>query len=106
MNDDLIKRSDAIKAVDKAEIWSEAHFVPDWDRARQYIDKLPSADRPHGKWVWDKDAIDWDIGAWCCSECQSRNDNIPHYPMTNPLIWHGTKYCPNCGADMRGIDDE
>lgn len=65
-----------------------------------------AVERNHGEWVWVADSVEWDIGAWCCSECQSRNDNIPHYPKTNPLIWHGTKYCANCGADMRGQKNE
>lgn len=49
-DDDLIKRADVITAIRKAETWSEFHFAPDWDRARQYIDKLPSIDRPQ-KWI-------------------------------------------------------
>lgn len=71
------------------------------------VKKGANTDRPQGKWIWNNDAIDWNIGAWICSNCHARNDNIPHSKKTIPLRWSGSRFCPNCGADMRkGADDE
>lgn len=46
-----------------------------------------------------------------CSECRHRNENI-HAGMpginggvwSNPYIWSGANYCPNCGAKMKEGD--
>ena len=64
-----------------------------------------SADRPKGKWVWNPNGMDWNIGAWVCSECR-------HKPETwwecderyNPLNCAGSHFCGNCGRKMVGAD--
>jgi len=72
-----------------------------------YCANCTDADRTQGEWIWDKDGMDWNIGAWICSECHARNANLPGYKKIVPLRWSGSKFCPNCGADMRkGKDDE
>ena len=43
----------------------------------------------HGEWIYDH---------WCefkCSECGQFSDSKPYKGKEN--------YCPNCGADMRGV---
>lgn len=65
-------------------------------------------ERKTGKWVWDENGMDWNLGAWVCSECHARNDNIPpaikyndgYRKVGNPYMWQGSKFCPNCGARM------
>ena len=77
------------------------------ETAHDLIEELPSVDRTEGKWVWNPDGMDWNIGAWVCSNCR-------HKPETwwecderyNPLNRSGSHFCGNCGADMRGADDE
>lgn len=54
----------------------------------------------HGKWVYDPNANDWGIGGYICSECHVKNNNLPSSNVANPMIFVGTKYCPNCGAKM------
>lgn len=54
------------------------------------------------EWVWDAAAIDWGIGAWVCKRCHCRNDNIPSLRNENPYAWAGSKFCPECGAKMKG----
>lgn len=47
------------------------------------------SDRPQGEWIKD---VEW----WCvykCSVCGETFDEL-------------TNYCPNCGARMKGADDE
>lgn len=54
----------------------------------------------HGKWRWNQNGMDWGLGAWECSECACRNNNLPMNKKINPLVFSGSKYCPNCGAKM------
>lgn len=56
--------------------------------------------RETSEWVWDKDGMDWNIGAWRCKSCRYRNHNLPNDESINPYNWSGTKYCPNCGRRM------
>lgn len=63
----------------------------------------------YGKWIWDDNAIDWGLGDWVCDQCYSTNENIgADNPNTspkgfsNPYVWAGSHYCPNCGANMVG----
>ena len=60
----------------------------------------------HGKWVYDPNANDWGIGGYICSECHVKNNNLPCSNVANPMIFVGTKYCPNCSAKMDLEDDE
>lgn len=74
--------------------------------ARKIVDRIrnaPAADVApvkHGKWIWDPNGTDWNLGAWECSECACRNNNLPINNKINPLVFSGSKYCPNCGAKM------
>lgn len=64
--------------------------------------------RPKGEWIWNENGMDWGIGCWCCSECGMRNPYIGSGDtalLSNPHNWAGSKYCPNCGADMRPKGD-
>ena len=97
MSDDLIRRSDAIKAIDKRikELSKHPEFVRknghiDVLGVKKYILAIPSADRPQGEWE------DYDRYMKCCSKCGWIHD-ILHY---------GAHFCPNCGANMKGADDE
>ena len=74
------------------------------------IDAIPI--RPQGEWIEVRafDAFGGDEAAWMahgnpiafhyCSECkeQTRLDEFGEEMMS--------KYCPNCGAKMKGADDE
>ena len=90
MSDDLIKRSDAIKALHDE--WDECLVVDESgehiaDICEDVIDTIPSADRPQGEWIDAKNA------GWKCTVCGK---------------WSNGQYdyCPNCGARMKGADDE
>ena len=83
---DLIKREDAIKAM--------ADYLDLLGVARRYaksvINKVPSAENK-GEW----EGIPYSMADYGsrCSLC--------HFKVGNP-----TNFCPNCGADMKGADDE
>lgn len=109
MSDDLIRRSDAIRAFNECLEKSECGTMLDDDRYYKRLKDLPSADRPQGKWVLDPNGMDWNIPAWRCSRCGF----VANYIGTetnglgrNPMNWAGSKYCPNCGAHMKGADDD
>ena len=55
----------------------------------------------YAQWVYDPDGMDQGLGAWVCSSCHTKNDNIPAMqPDINPLWFAGSKFCPNCGKTM------
>ena len=90
MRDDLIRRSDVYKAVDD---WLEGRV------SNLNIKDIPSADRPQGEWFKDEN------GDYRCSECGGCEEQFI-YGTEN---WYGlgeSKFCPSCGARMKGADDE
>ena len=99
MSEDLIKREDAIKIM-ACEMYAEAQsqgydvdsiedFMPE---AKAWMNDAPSADRPQGEWIEQEDDYHH---YWECSECGMGVglDDIRNF-------------CPNCGARMKGADDE
>lgn len=95
--EDLISRQAAIDAladyihnVDR--VIGTGHLSADdcKDAAISVLADLPSAERPMGEWL----ARDCVFGVVYCSECGYE------------LRQNDTNYCPNCGADMRGEQNE
>lgn len=67
--------------------------------------KIPAEDVApvvHGKWEYNKDATDWGIGGYVCSECKNKNNNLPCNRVKTVRMFSGAAYCPNCGAKMDG----
>lgn len=75
---------------------AEAVLVEDINKIRS-VDVAPIK---YGFWLWNGEAIDWGLGAWICSECKTKNDNIPYKEKINPYDFVGSFYCPHCGAKM------
>ncbi len=74
-------------------------------RMTETIADFPAADVAevrHGKWIYDKNGMDFGLGAWVCSECHCKNNNLSMDGKINPYLFSGSKYCPNCGAKMEG----
>ena len=113
---DLIKREDAIKAVEEClKLLARPRYtvktaieaipsvdIPHNDDWEKYSDKLwrnayerGKADRPQGEWLKD------DEGTFICSACGSGYKDQPTL-MGKPMF----KWCPLCGARMKGADDE
>ena len=83
---------------------TECEERPCWD-VRKHAEALYNAGyrkQVEGEWKYNPDGMDWGLGAWECSLCSCRNDNLPMQENIKPLCWAGTKYCPNCGAKMKG----
>lgn len=130
MNKDTIYREDAIKAMEqryedilhifkrKVKIGEKA-IVLDMIGC---VKNLPSADRLQGKWIlleprypveqkvyWNKEQALADTkgnGARerrKCSCCGYIKSFICHMKDEQIKLWN---FCPNCGAKMKGVDDE
>ena len=63
------------------------------------IDDLPTIERKKGKWQWLSSTYDRTPCEmrYMCSECH--HETILH---SNETSYPWEKFCPNCGADMRG----
>ncbi len=96
MNEDLIKRSDAIKHL-KQWFHSKGWMVSDED-CKSILWDIPSADRPQGEWI--------DIGtishSYKCSVC---GRTLFHTTVGKNHVAEYYPYC-HCGARMKGVDDE
>ena len=91
MSDDLIKRSDAIKAT-----WQEPTYTDPLNvltEVRDRIEAIPSADKPQGEWIFVEEFMG--INRYKCSVCEREE-----------LCTRLSNYCPNCGAKMKGEDDD
>lgn len=109
---DTIKRSDAIKVVHDywkqqldrlPKVQGEYGEVLDGDcdsllthnkELSTRIKAIPSADRPQGEWVATDDTDEWYGPTYKCNICGSE------------AIGGRDNYCYNCGARMKGADDE
>ena len=72
---------------------------------KEILNNVPAADvEPvrHGKWIYNPNGMDFNLGAWECSVCTQKNNNLPCSRNISPYICVGSKYCPNCGAKMDG----
>ena len=104
MSEDLIRRSDAIEAIELVD-WYHQNRNKDivsgansrehqaWYKAEdiyEALEAVPSANRPQGEWI---EMYRNGFGNMIC--------------MCSKCNFHATKsnYCPNCGAHMKGADD-
>ena len=95
MSDDLIRREDAIKAVEE-----RSFAVRDSYTVKAILRNVPSADRPQGEWKpFD---LKWGRSIWYCTACEEGVE-VPCDIWTHKPIYN---FCPNCGAKMKGADDE
>ena len=95
MSDDLIKRSDAIKALEREKSdWNNDYNVP-IDNCIKRLNKVKSADRPQGEW------IDKGKNLWKCSNCE-----MVIYSESEQDRNEFHKWCSRCGSRMKGADDE
>ena len=89
--DDLISRQAAIERIEKQKyrepsigVWKENDRVAlaCYDTVIEALKRLPSVEPKKGKWAMDENLM------CVCSECGYET-------------FLESRYCPNCGADMR-----
>lgn len=102
-NDEAILELRNLISDDNADRENEAllHAI---ETIRYVNEKVKAADdvikafkRPHGKWIY-KQVYDYEY--WECSNCGEPWTTIEGTPKDNNM-----KFCPNCGADMRGKEE-
>lgn len=106
MHNDLISRSELLREIDAF----MNRFADDTDRilVESFIRNARAIDAEpvrHGRWIYDPNANDWYIGGYVCSECHTKNNNLPCKEIGNTLMYAGSKFCPSCGAKMDGVTD-
>ena len=91
---DVVSREAVIERVKEiAEYHTGDHFNA--DRVINHMKLLPSVtpERPKGEWIVEKSEFNIKVKCSCCN-----------YMVNNFWSdWNRAKYCPNCGADMRGV---
>ena len=100
--DDLIKRSDAIKAIlQKPAIHGSEGSWYHADDIRDALNAVPSADRPQGEWIDAEIPLEsgGTLPIQACNLCKT------FYPLA--YTGGGHRFCPNCGARMlKGAEAE
>ena len=109
MSEDLIRRSDAIEAIENTDWYhqnrnkdmvsganSDEHQA--WykaDDVYKALEAIPTIEPKRGRWIDLDDQ--WGLeGTVKCSACGELWSLIDGTPQDN-----GMNFCPNCGADMR-----
>ena len=97
MSDDLIRRFDAIEAIRKLPN-AGIRWTISAELAFDALLNVPSADRPSGEWL--KFGLGRGTRILFCTNCERR--------IEVPLSQSDSNYnfCPNCGARMKGANDE
>ena len=76
-----------------------------WDSFVDYVwnTKIHRPRKKYGYWEYNPDGNDWGIGAWVCSECGAKNDNLgcDEHPHLSPYLFSGAQFCPHCGLPMK-----
>lgn len=101
MNDEYIKKDDAIKVIENMHYRLQGNGLT-YEFLLEHMRNVPSADvveRKRGEWIYKPD--DYDESTWECSNCKEPWTLIDGTPQDNNM-----NFCPNCGADMRGDDNE
>ena len=99
---DTINRQAAIDAIMGE--YPDAHY-PDWYASK--IMALPSAqpERPKGEWI-DLDSDTEKYDDIMCSNCK-QSFTVDAYRWCDiGFTVDDLKFCPNCGADMRGTKND
>ena len=99
---DKLKRRVQSVATEAWKLKLEAKVETTLNQFLDYVEQSPTIDAVEvvrGEWIWHEDE---DI---CnCSECEFEIDATG---CIEPMEYVGVfRYCPNCGAKMKGEDDE
>lgn len=74
-----------------------------WDIFLDYVwnSKIHRPRKEYADWEYDPDGTDWGIGAWRCTKCHAKNDNLGCDNNFSPYMYVGSKFCPHCGLPMK-----
>lgn len=92
----LIDAEDIAFAIEENSIEMNGEQVIEVSCAKALIDFAQTfEERPQGEWKIYKSPVDRYYQCSCCGK------NSPDF-----TVYMKMNYCPNCGADMRGADNE
>ena len=106
--DDVITRTEGTYPITPDLVYELRGEINATKAIRVLVNRFDAADvveARHGEWVWNKDGMDWNIGAWMCSVCGRMSPMWWNTDRTSPRHKSGHGYCPNCGAKMDGGAD-
>ena len=97
---DLIERQTALDAIQQRADRVDSVYSAFWEGliiAQDIVKNIPSAEpeRKRGKWVYKPN--EYDDNTYECSQCGEPWTLIDGTPEENNM-----KFCPNCGAELRG----
>ena len=95
---DTISRQDAIAVLSILADKMDSTGKTVMEQAVEVIRDLRSVQKT-GEWMWVQYDANPEIGNWHCSECR-------FMPSAFNLARKHLNYCPNCGAYMKGEEDE
>ena len=81
---------------------SDFASTPTWNQAVQIVEDFPAADVVevrHGRWIVSATNLHFD------SKCSACGETF-YSPLRGAYIVHYAKYCPNCGAKMRRVQED
>ena len=94
LDEDLIKRSDAIEAIKKHHFFINNQCTYPSEGCIEVIEdaiNVPPANRPQGEWI-EMYRNGFGNMICMCSKCSFHTSK--------------SRYCPNCGARMKGLEKE
>lgn len=85
----------------KIDIYNQV--MNNWDIFLDYVwdSKVRRPRKEYADWEYDPDGTDWGIGAWRCTKCHAKNNNLGCDNNFSPYMFAGSKFCPNCGLPMK-----
>lgn len=110
--DELVRRSEDDWCTECKEFDHEKHHCPRFNRViketaeeiRGYMRSMEKQEQKKGKWIiWGGMDIPENHGKHKCSECGEFAPTRYDKPLIKECL---SDFCPNCGADMRGEQDE
>lgn len=100
---DLISRQAVLdRTVNRNSIWNKI-TDSEGNNLEDILNSIPSVENK-GEWIkiqsGDKDFPESIV----CSKCNNENSHLDFNEHGEPIgkVFVTSKYCPNCGADMRG----
>ena len=97
-------REEETEEMTTVEILKEMAFTATETQRRALEDAISALSENKGKWIkiqsGDKDFPESIV----CSKCKNENSHLDFNEHGEPIgkVFVTSKFCPNCGADMRG----